>query len=70
MSAPDKAILVSALQAELNRQYDLGVMTTFTDADGKPMLSYPIVHPAPRPIIDVERLADAVLASLSTGGVR
>lgn len=70
MSAPDKAILVSALQAELNRQSDLGMMMIFTDADGKTMLSYPIVYPAPRPIIDVGRLADAVLASLSTGGAR
>ncbi|ESY42066.1 hypothetical protein X747_14965 [Mesorhizobium sp. LNJC384A00] len=70
MSTPDRSILVSALQAELNRQYDLGIMTTFIDADGKTMLSYPVVYPAPRPLIDVGRLADTVLASLSSGRAR
>lgn len=64
MNAPDKVILVSALQAELNRQFDLGVMTTFVGADGRAMLSYPITHPSPRPVIDVERLAEAALAAV------
>ncbi|RUU80485.1 hypothetical protein [Mesorhizobium sp. M7A.F.Ca.MR.362.00.0.0] len=56
----NKQEIMSALQAELNRQFDLGVMTTFVDADGRVMLGYPISHPAPRPVIDVETLADVV----------
>lgn len=56
----NKQEIMSALQAELNRQFDLGVMTTFVDADGRVMLCYPISHPAPRPVIDVETLADVV----------
>lgn len=61
--AMSRAEIKAALLAELNRQFDLGVITSSIDADGKPMLSYPIVHPAPRPIIDIEKLADAVLAA-------
>ncbi|RUU29703.1 hypothetical protein EOC94_12595 [Mesorhizobium sp. M6A.T.Ce.TU.016.01.1.1] len=61
----NKQKLMSALQAELNRQFEYGAIMFHPDMGGQPMISYPIGHPAPRPVIDVERLADAGLGALA-----
>ncbi|RWP31770.1 hypothetical protein [Mesorhizobium sp.] len=61
----NKQKLMSALQAELNRQFEYGAIMYHPDMGGQPMISYPIVYPAPRPVIDLERLADAVLGALA-----
>ncbi|TIM07563.1 hypothetical protein [Mesorhizobium sp.] len=61
----NKQKLMSALQAELNRQFEYGAIMYHPDMGGQPMISYPIVYPVPRPVIDLERLADAVLGALA-----
>ncbi|RWP29895.1 hypothetical protein [Mesorhizobium sp.] len=63
----NKQKLMSALQAELNRQFEYGAVMFCPDymGSGQPMISYPIGHPAPRPVIDLERLADAGLDALA-----
>ncbi|RWO06316.1 MAG: hypothetical protein EOS07_22015 [Mesorhizobium sp.] len=61
----NKQKLRSALQAELNRQFEYGAIMYHPDMGGQPMISYPIVYPAPRPVIDLERLADSVLGALA-----